>query len=201
MCPVTSPAEYLRRKPARRGTLYYPGSGTDWSPLHLFGSSQHIGTAIYVDYLVEKDAAGVFLTTIPGWQGAPATLEDVEPDYVGVGSWDRCWAEEPDAYHFAHPDQAYGLRSRVATQTAEVEVIFLATEAIQTYSLLLRRGLRASVVVLQDHGFGLNWSSFGGDSRLYRAGCQHPMLLPDLLLVGDNTAPHGRSIAKYPITL
>ena len=181
-----TPDDYLRRRPQSNGVLYYPGSGTDWGPLNLFGIHEQIATAIYVDYTITNAAARQFLTTIPGWLDVAAMPEDVQPDYLGVDSWDRCWSDEPDARRFAHPDRAFGLLSRVASQTAKLEVIFLATEAIQTYSLLLRRGLGASVVVLQDHGFGLNWSSFGGDSVLYRVNHQQ---LPDLLLVGENTVP------------
>jgi len=197
--PMISPGDYLRLRAPQAGVLYYPGCGTDWGPLHLFGSHQQITAAIYVDYAIEREAARRLLTVIPGWD-VVAEPEDLTPDYLRVEAWDRCWPDSSEALRVARPGSAFGLASRVGNGSANVEFVFLATEATQTFSLLHQRDLATSIVVLQDHVFGCNWSPFGGESLLYQAA-RDSAHLPDLLFVAHSTDPWPgyRQVSEYAV--
>lgn len=186
MRELKSPTEYLRSRPAKHGVLFYPGAGTDWGPLTLFGSHRQITKAICVDYAIREDEARAALSRLQGWR--TTAMEALTPDYLGISRWEESWPGDPAAQRFAQPSNAFGFVCSVAGEAGTVELVFLATEATRTYSLLLERSIRPSVIVLQDHGFGLNWARFGGASPLYEAS-RPPEMLPAHLLVAENTLP------------
>lgn len=165
--------------------LYYPGAGTDYGPLIRFSGPTEVKTVIYADYGMEKEPVIQFLSSIPGWSVGP--MSDLQPLDLGlVASWEQFWPVNPKSRKFANPASAFGLRAKLVRQQdgVSVDFIYLATEAVQTYANLLLAGLRPTIMVLQDHGFGGNWTQFGGNAELFKHA---KGALPRYLLVGQNT--------------
>jgi hypothetical protein len=165
--------------------LYYPGAGTDYGPFIRFSEQTALKTVIYADYGTKKDKATEFLSAIPGW--SVEQVSNLQPQDLGlVASWEQFWPVDPESRKFAKPDSAFGLRAKLVRQHdgISVDFIYLATEAAQTYANLLLAGLRPTIVVLQDHGFGGNWTKFGGHAELFE---QAQVALPRYLLVAKGT--------------
>ena len=73
-------------------------------------------------------------------------------------------------------------------------LIELGAEAIQTYRVLWKKpGTVPDAIVLQDHGFGGNWTTFGARGRLYQYA--NPYHLPRRLYISINTYPWPGFIA------
>jgi hypothetical protein len=166
---MTTPKQYLENNQNPNGILYYPGSGSDFGPFKLFTEAGQYSTVIYADYLTKHDDALSLLNSIPGWQLA-GPVKDIQPSDLNITSWDECWPRSPRARNFANPETAYGIEAQMQSETGlKARFIFLATEAIQTYSVLVNAGFTPTALVLQDHGFGGNWTRFCGEgSPLYR---------------------------------
>ena len=186
----------LSREPkdlSRSVILYYPGSGTDYGPFRLFAENSNVTTVIYADYRVTEHEARQFITHLPGWQ-LEGEIERLEPDFFRADWWEDFWPDDPASRENAGPPTAFALRATLSRSTKSVEFLFLATEAIQTFSILAESGLVPTMVVLQDHGFGCGWAKFGGESNLFTSASS--VGLPQLLLVAANTAPwpgYGRA--------
>ena len=69
----------------------------------------------------------------------------------------------------------------------EFDALYLGTEAVGTFEALVNAGLAPDAVVLQDHGFGANWSSFGHGGELFYSA-RRLNAWPTVLLVGDGTS-------------
>jgi hypothetical protein len=165
--------------------LYYPGAGMDYGPFIRFSEQIDVKTVIYTDYGMKKGKATEFLSAIPGW--STEQVSNLQPQDLGlVASWEQFWPVDPESRKFAKPDSAFGLRARLVRQHdgVSVDFIYLATEAVQTYANLLLAGLCPTIVVLQDHGFGANWTKFGGPAELFG---QAQVALPRYLLVAKGT--------------
>jgi len=93
------------------------------------------------------------------------------------------------------PGGAFGLWA-VLERKAEVgddhgpdrlAILVVGGDGIATYDALFCQAHStppAYAIVLQDHGFGGNWTHFGGDSLLWQLAAARP---PPWLLVADNT--------------
>lgn len=76
--PMPTPTAYLSeavsgqatKASGRSGVLYYPGSGTDSGPFHLFAENANVETVIYADYSITQDEARKFLNSfsLRGWK-------------------------------------------------------------------------------------------------------------------------------------
>ena len=201
---MPTPPEYLkslRREPkvlSRSAILYYPGSGTDYGPFRLFAENSKVATVIYADYLVSEHDARHFITHLPGWQ-LEGEIERREPDCFRARRWEDFWPDDRDSRQHARPQTAFALRATLSHSTRTVEFLFLATEAIQTFSILAESRLLPTIVVLHDHGFGSGWAKFGGESNLFtRASLAG---LPQLLLVAANTErwPGYEQTSKFTV--
>lgn len=143
--------------------VYYPGAGYDVGPFTLFVENSAIRRFVYVDYMLECDKLCDQLERIGRF-----TVIDrghLSPAALGVTSWNACW--HPDA-----PSQSPRVQSewllviRADAPQDPSLVLYLGTEAIQTYGILKKLGAQLSVVVLQDHGLGCLWASFGATGPL-----------------------------------
>ncbi len=193
-------------------TVFYPGSGFDGQPVATFNGtsqiSQFIGKVscfLYVDYGISQEAVEAELAhpergfrgyhridrvrlsqrdLCPrGWQAhlhpphAPATARSAIEPYAFLDILER--DEEVGSTHG---------QERIA-------VLFLAADGIAAFDALYcqdRYNRPAPLcVVLQDHGFGGNYDSFGGGGLLSQLAHQTSRL-PNYLLVADHTPPwHG----------
>lgn len=108
----------------------------------------------------------------------------------------RYWDPYEEQWRGTSRDDAATLDAASARATAMAappgpgtfDAVFLGTEGIGTYGVLVRAGWRPNFVVLQDHGLGGNWNSFGAGGLL-EASARQLAALPELLLVAENTRP------------
>ena len=185
--------------------VYYPGSGTDGHPVQLFGSTHSAHSFVYADYgLRQADLEAELEHPRYGFCGyhTLARLQLQQTDLVPAGCIYHIRAEEiqPGMYGFAtvinapfgfleilerdsDRDDNYGAR--------RLAILFLGADGIATYDALFCQRHSTSApfaVVLQDHGFGGNYDSFGRDSLLERIATRCNVI-PRWLLVADNTEP------------
>ncbi len=169
--------------------LYYPGSGFDLGPLRTLAATAHssvkISTVIYSDYLVEVSTLKARLRSLH--KGPHLEFREVTPQQLGHDHWEAFWSSDLRSYRFAHPNDARGFECDITFQNGRhVKFIYLRTDAVQTYVNLLNTPLQPDMVVLQDHGFGGNWTQFGGEHEMFQAAAQQGAL-PSWLYVADNT--------------
>lgn len=171
----------------RCGILYYPGSGTDSGPFQLFAGNGFVETIIYADYRIKESDAREFVTSLQGWNAG--VIETIRPSDYGAHWWEEFWPDDERSRIDSDPWRAFAFRVKLSrTGASDVTFIFFGAEAIQTFSVISRAGVIPTVVVLQDHGFGCNWSIFGGgESPLYKIACDSGF--PQVLLVAENTDP------------
>ncbi|MCE9614887.1 MAG: hypothetical protein K8T26_11460 [Lentisphaerae bacterium] len=181
-----TPDEYLTNQRPNGGVLYYPGAGTDSGPFRLFAGAAGVATIVYADYMTTRNDAEAFFAQIAG--EATVQIEGMKPGDFGAEAWDDFWPNNPASRSHATPDGAFALQARFSAVPGgpPIRFIYLATEAIQTFTILVRARIKPTVVVLQDHGFGCNWDRFGKDGQLWKAA-KGTKALPELLLVAENT--------------
>ncbi len=195
-----APHDVLGSQTEKGGTLFYPGSGSDWGPLRLFEEFAHFNRVIYCDYLINWDRYFRNLENAehkPFWVEAGYRLLSYSlfmPMQLGLLSWSELWDErsfkkpvrEPIALHRMH-DRLNAYLVVLERDGRVVTLFLLPTEAVGTFGYLLRRQVAIDAVVLQEHAFGGQWTTFGGDSMLYEACKQQPSSFPRWLLVGDGS--------------
>jgi len=186
-----TPDEYLSEPNLDHGVLYYPGSGTDCGPLLLFAEHVKNLTVVYTDYNIDLVSVNQLLNHLVVWQSG--AIQNLAPQRFGVVAWADFW--HPSALlpapniNIPAPEISFGIETTLTHANGKkINFIFLATEAVGTFSVLANANLQPTAIVLQDHGFGGNWTSFGGDSELWRLA-RVSQTLPDLLFVAENTNP------------
>ena len=187
--------------------VYYPGSGIDGHPVKVFGSTHSAHCFVYADYIITQDALENELQhpkerflgyhtlsrlqlrvtdVVPdGW------IAHVRPDELRA---DRYGLVEPEIA--AAPFGFLEVLERDATRddrhgARRLAILFLGADGIATYDALFCQGAGHSVpfaVLLQDHGFGGNYDSFGGGALLERIALRCNVV-PRRLLVGEGTRP------------
>lgn len=177
-----TPEAYLATMTSEEAVLYYPGAHSDWGPLRLFAEYGGHKTFIYADYGIGSVEARRFLNRIPQW--TLSRLDELPPGNLGLTSWGETWAVE---CRLDNRDHGFGWDAELLCRLKnhkdkKIRVIYLGTEAIGTYPVLIRAGLRPNTVVLQDHGLGGNWARFGGRSPLYQAARRSTM--PEFVFAG-----------------
>ena len=188
---MATPAEYLAENPMNGGTLYYPGALTDVDPFAVFGFFG-LDRFIYTDFAIAPEEMNELFRTL-----GSTTPEPLQPRDFQAQDWEA----------FMHPScprnpdgATMGMKtsfSRRGRSGASFE--YLKTEGVGTYSVLVRDPIRRpTVVVLQDHGMGGNWTTFGGDRELFQIAQQNDAL-PLFLYVAQNTQawPGYQQITNY----
>lgn len=174
-----------RLKPRDGLVLYYPGAGTDYGPLQHFALNLDLAVAVYVDYLASPSTIREMLRSVSATE---PTLQRVTPRDLGCRGWADFWPDQERSLMFARPSRAFGFQCDLQIHPGRsTRLIYLATEAHQTYHRLLGTALQPDLVVLQDHGFGGNWRDFGGESPMYRMACAAGALPSLLFSAGENT--------------
>lgn len=181
-------------------TVYYPGSGDDGHPVSLFSRSHAAHAFIYVDYGI-RAADLIELINTKGFRGydpvrrVNLSLQDFGGDV---------WAGDPPGMRPSRdfmiqdePPYAFIQLFRRQEGLGEAHgarlfaILFLFADGHAAYEAIYvrrRSSIPPFAVVLQDHGFGGNWSPFGNGGCLHQIA-QHAGQLPDFLLVAENTAP------------
>lgn len=194
--------QYLTEENIRARLLYYPGAGTDHSPFLLFAEHAKVSMVIYADYMLGMEGPDGFLERIRvyGWEASvPVPLN---PDFFEAETWDAFWPDVQGARNHRNQNTDFAIGATLTKRDrSPVQFIYLGTDAIQTFSVLVRAGFVPSAIVLQDHGIA-NWASFGGDSVLYRRALTelpYRLSLPQLLLVAENTQswPEFQQVSQF----
>ena len=171
-------------------TLFYPGSGKDFSPLHCFLKHKSISTFVYCDYAL----AGIGGATAQNYRQIMqeklpncGVITAIKPVQLGAASWEDFWHESPDARKYAKPTECFGLHALFKHDGVEKHFIFLKTEALGTYRMLWgKHGKSPACVYLKDHGLGLNWTRYTGPAGLYKEACKNP---PPFICAADHSDP------------
>ena len=181
--------------------VFYPGSGTDGQPVKFFGSRHVAHCFVYVDYGISRHhveqelgesghpfigyrgIGHVHLTerdlTPEGW--VPHLPLELSPNYRAI---ERPYAflrilERKSGFDDGHGPQRLAL-------------LILCSDAIAAYDALwCQTGSQPTApyaVVLQDHGWGGNYTTFGQGGRL-EALASSTGRLPQVLFVAENTRP------------
>ncbi len=172
--------------------LYYAGSGSDYGPLVHFATNfegeMPLGAVFYVDYLTKVAEINDMLHKLPHLNdGYRFRMEKLTPDYLHQRTWTKFWPDNGKGRDFAKPKSAYAFASEIHFQERPpLWFHFYRTEAIQTYENLLKAQVFPTIVVLQDHGWGGNWTQFGGENEMYHLAVDYNAL-PEFLFVADNT--------------
>ncbi len=192
-------------KPSRQTSLpdffgsrvvYYPGSGTDGQPVEFFGSRHAAHCFVFVDYgiprsIVERElnehpfegyrsigrrALDMHDLTPNGWmpsikpEVASAALQATVPPYAFLEILER-------QHDF---DDAHGPQ--------RLAILILCADGVAAYDSLFCQATVAApfAVVLQDHGWGGNWTTFGHGGALENLAL-FARRLPQFLFVAENT--------------
>lgn len=178
--------------------VYYPGSGTDGQPVLVFGSRHAAHCFVFVDYGITKS----HILRELGSAGHPFA------GYQSVGRIDVAERELTPSGWVPHvrPVAAQRPPTQVVSPYAFMEILeraegfneqhgpkrlallFLAAEGVAAYDALFcqAHGRAPFAIVLQDHGFGGNWTRFGCEGALEHLAVTTERL-PEYLLVATNT--------------
>lgn len=178
--------------------VYYPGSAADGHPLKLFGGTHSAHCFVFVDYGHSKDYFAEQLTD-SAHPGHPRGYQTVsiaslaKSDLVPSGWTQHVKLAAPAPS--PRPGDAFCLFA-VLERTVElgddhgpsrIAILVIGGDGIATYDALFCQDQCQCVpyaVVLQDHGSGGNWTSFGGASLLWELASSRPS---QWLLVAANT--------------
>jgi hypothetical protein len=178
--------------------VFYPGSGTDGQPVQFFGSRHAAHCFLYADYGITRE----YVQQELGANGHPFV------GYVSIGRKEllehdlikNVWVPsiKPGAAPQGPlaPMRAYAFVEILQRQPGfddahgprRLAMLFLCADGVAAYdALFCQPKARAPyTVVLQDHGWGGNWTKFGQGGALEQLASRTERL-PQLLLVAANT--------------
>ena len=186
----------------RSRIVFYPGFGSDGHPVKFFNSQHLADCFVYADCWVNEEQVRADLDNprteynghFLGYHSVeriPLTQSDLTPNgwRPHVQSPNEDWARpQIKPYAFLEImerdpgfDDAHGAQ--------RLSILFLGADGHATYDALFCQGgeQRAPyAVVLQDHGFGGNYSRFGGGGLMEEVALKSGVL-PEYLFVADNT--------------
>jgi hypothetical protein len=182
--------------------VYYPGYGSDGQAVKLFGSSHSAHCFVYADSLTPKEQVLASLDnpeknyngSFRGYHSlarVDLTLDQIVP---------KGWIQhaKPPTSNFAKPHiQPFGFLEVLERNTEltdeygaqRLAILFLGADGHATYdALFCQRNNRPApyAVLLQDHGFGGNYSNFGAGGVMEQIS-QATNVLPAWLIVGPHT--------------
>jgi len=201
---AAAPSRTALQQVLKSRAVFYPGSGVDWHALRLFGRNGAAHCFIHADLALEpeyalkklsKKFARKFKFEIESYAILePEQLESILPAFdhsfscLAMNRWFRR-ASQISASRDALWCVLRKINGAEVGDTANrLFLLHARAEAIWLYGRLWtsRNGCPYGIV-LQDHGFGGNWTHFGGQqsplAHLARMAGRHP----DWLLVGPRT--------------
>ena len=154
-------------------TVYYPGSGCDGHPVKLCALSHAAHTFLFVDRGVEREKIVEYLEDRKkGFRGYETLCRQrITEDALRPGGWSR---------HFSEQEGAKPFRLFVVLRRKDggeehgprrIAILFIGADGFASYDALYCQGDGTPspyLVVVQDHGFGGNFDSFGKGGCLER---------------------------------
>ena len=188
-------------------TVYYPGSRTDGNPLEVFGKSHSAHCFVYCDNSMSERGVRDQLEHETqrghpkGYRqivGTHVLKSEITPHHLifhfQVKPEELDWAtRQPLGGSFVY----WAVLEREESYDDDhgpkrLSILHVGGEGIATFdALFCQRGNNPPfAILLQDHGYGGNWTKFGGpDSPLLKICTEHCRRFPKWLLVADNTDP------------
>ena len=182
--------------------VFYPGSCYDGHAIKLFGSSHSAYCFVYCDYLTERAAIENVLdgeergynSPIKGYHSL-ARLSLTERDLSPQG-----WRPhiQPRNINRTRPSISPYAFLEVLERDPDLNnefgaerlaILFLGADAYASYDALFcqNNGNRPPFgILLQDHGFGGNYSRFGNEGLMHQIA-EQTQIFPDWLIVGETT--------------
>lgn len=188
----------------RSRVVFYPGSGFDGHAVKVFGGSHSAHCFVYADYGASRAEIQRHLEAgnKEAFSGYKTIARfELSKEMIAASNFrQHASAEQVEKFRnsLRHPYEVYGfleVLERYAPFTDDhgperIAVMFLGADGHATYDALFCQDNQVApfAVLLQDHGFGGNWSDFGV------AGVMHDIArktnrLPKFLLVGVGTEP------------
>ena len=179
--------------------IYYPGSGLDGHPLRIWGKSHSAHCFVFVDYGVHKNELHEILSD-ENHRRHPRGYRPVHIiDLLEKDLTPRGWRPHIRVHHRGVPAFAQVKPFALWTVLERTEhfgddhgperlaILCIGGDGIATFDALFCQEPETEVfgLLLQDHGFGCNWSHFGGESYLSDLALKHAP--PKWILIGDNT--------------
>ena len=169
---------YLQKHSVEIRRVYYPGAAIDFSPFQLFGKFIDGVDVYYTDYMSIPEIDKV----IKRLEGSINTCVLTPQDFMQenwVDFWPKymSWTEMMGR----DPKDAWGRKFEFHSKELNCTLTYLGTEGVQTAKVLCHNGLAPDVLVLQDHGYGGNYASFGGENSFLHQAMQH--CLPKYILM------------------
>ena len=194
-----NPPRFDREQFFASRTVYYPGCGFDGQPVKLCALAHAAHTFVYVDYMVTQEQIDDTLTCA-GFLGYKVTHgESISEEALWPEGWkplhpekyrgaDRCRSFDPFRW-FVIFDRQKSYGDRHGPQ--RLAILFIGDDGIASYDALYcqRDGTPSPfLVVVQDHGYGGNYDSFGRGGLL-ESIVRIRGIRPEYLLVADETLP------------
>ena len=178
--------------------VFYPGSGTDGQPVKYFGAKHVAHSFVFADYGITKNEVLRELEPtghpFEGYESAGYT-EVQEQDLTPYG-WIPHIHPSNAPRQSITPGQTYAFIAVLERRPEwgndhgpkRLAIMFICADGVAAYdALFCQQEARAPfAVVLQDHGFGGNWTTFGRGGGLEQVASTAGRF-PELLLVATNT--------------
>jgi hypothetical protein len=181
--------EYVSSHLEEFNTIYYPGSGLDFSPLQLFGLFQNDPIIYFSDFMRIPELDRIIQRLDKGLENR----EELFPDNFNKTSWEDFWPTNPQDWNeeYHHPRYSWGRKYQFSGVDNNCTFCYLGTEGVQTAANLLDNNIIPDVLVFQDHGYLFNYDLFRRpNSPLYQVMKEN---LPNYILIdtteGANTVP------------
>lgn len=180
--------------------VFYPGSGTDGQPVEFFGSRHLAHCFVYVDYGISRGHVAQEL----GEGGHPflgyhsVQRLEVNENALTPHGWTRHLRTRDAPMGAMGVETPYAFMEILEREPAisdnhgpqRLALLILCADGVAAYDALFwqeRAGVGAPyAIVLQDHGFGGNWTRFGRGGHLEQLAIDTGRF-PDVLLVAENT--------------
>lgn len=182
--------------------LYYPGAGSDDQPIALFGASHSVHCFLYVDYGIKRSEIGQELLERDQFLSGYNELDRISIEnrrLMPKGLVQHINPADTNQSNFirgfVRPYCVLVLLERSDLLDDEygpqrLAIMFLGTDGIASYdAIFCQETYRPPfAIVIQDHGFGGNYDSFGHGGLLENLALKFGAI-PEYLLVGDDSQP------------
>lgn len=190
--------------------VFYPGSGDDDHAIRTFAESKAAHCFVHADYCMSR-------SQIESWilsgEGVFRHYRPLLSQNLAIGDvFPRGWK----AHFPRHEADEFSFRSvrrfvtlHILERVGEfdgpgdrIAILFVGDDAHATYDALFcqrRRRRPPFAILLQDHGYGGNYSPFGHGGHLENIA-RTTSTYPELTFVGENTEawPDYKMISDYP---
>ncbi len=187
----------------RSRVAFYPGSGNDGHAVKVFGSTHAVHCFVYADFMVSREMLERRLehpeVSFRGYRTL-ARRQLSEADLVPNG-----WTPHirPEGMNFGKEPREhvvpYGFLEVLGRESESgddhgprrLAVMFLGADGVATYDALFCQDASFPApfgVLLQDHGFGGNYTRFGQGGLLDKLA-KRCSVRPTYLLAAENTTP------------